>query len=131
MQSGPSMVCNDDNLGGNLNKYTVNDTLNGNGDLTYPIGLLTADELIFAGGSGSGNMGSTYLTKNISADFGIWTMTPVGWYYNDGNTHVAFNAKNIIIIYTSAPYYLRPSIALKGNVGVTGNGTASNPFVVK
>lgn len=131
MKTGPSMVCNYDNLGGNLNKYTVNDTVNGNGDLTYPIGLLTADELIFAGGAASGDMGSTYLTKNISANSGIWTMTPIGWYYNDGNTHVAFNAENIIISYTSSHYYLRPSIALKGNVSVSGSGSASDPFVVK
>lgn len=131
MKTGPSMVCNYDNLGGNLNKYTVNDTVNGNGDLTYPIGLLTADELIFAGGAASGDMGSTYLTKNISANSGIWTMTPIGWYYNDGNTHVAFNAENIIISYTSSHYYLRPSIALKGNVSISGSGSASDPFVVK
>ena len=131
MKTGPSMVCNYDNLGGNLNKYTVNDTVNGNGDLTYPIGLLTADELIFAGGASSGDMGSTYLTKNISANSGIWTMTPIGWYYNDGNTHVAFNAENIIISYTSSHYYLRPSIALKGNVSISGSGSASDPFVVK
>lgn len=131
MKTGPSMVCNYDNLGGNLNKYTVNDTVNGNGDLTYPIGLLTADELIFAGGASSGDMGSTYLTKNISANSGIWTMTPIGWYYNDGNTHVAFNAENIIISYTSSHYYLRPSIALKGNVSISGSGSASDPFVVR
>ena len=131
MQSGFSMVCNDDNLGGSLNKYTVYDEINGNGELTYPIGLLTADEVVFAGGSVSGDMGSTYLIKNISSNAGVWTMTPVGWYYNDGNTHVAFNAKNFVVTYSSANYYLRPSIALKGSVGVSGSGSASDPFVVR
>lgn len=40
-----SLICPNDYNGGKLSKYTVSDTNNGNGDLTYPIGLLTADEI--------------------------------------------------------------------------------------
>ena len=46
----PSLICPNDNNGGKLSKFTVSDTTNGNGNLTYKIGLLTADEVEFVGG---------------------------------------------------------------------------------
>ena len=39
----PTLICPNDNNGGKLSKFTVKDTTNGNGNLTYKIGLLTAD----------------------------------------------------------------------------------------
>ena len=47
--SSPSLICPNDNNGGKLSKFTVSDTTKGNGNLTYKIGLLTADELAYAG----------------------------------------------------------------------------------
>lgn len=53
----------------------------------------------------------------------------------------AFNGNNMypsipdtakaIIAFLGVDTYLRPSIALKGNVSVTGSGSASDPFVVR
>lgn len=37
--------------------FTVSDTTNGNGALTYPIGLITTDEVVLAGGWSSSNSG--------------------------------------------------------------------------
>lgn len=131
MKKGPSMVCNDDNLGGNLSKYTVNDTINGNGDLTYSIGLLTADELVYAGVSLNGDIRGTYLKMNMHSNDMSWTLTPVGCYKNDGCVHVAYKSSGVTQTYAGVENYIRPSIALKGNVSVSGSGSASDPFVVK
>ena len=45
--TGPSLICPNDNNGGKLSKFTVNDTIKGNGALKNytKIGLLTADEI--------------------------------------------------------------------------------------
>ena len=131
MKKGPSMVCNDDNLGGNLSKYTVNDTINGNGDLTYSIGLLTADELVYAGVSTNGDIRGTYLKMNMHSNDMSWTLTPVGCYKNDGCVHVAYKSSGVTQTYAGVENYIRPSIALKGNVSVSGSGSASDPFVVR
>lgn len=146
--SSYSLICPNDYNGGKLSKYTVSDTTNGNGDLTYPIGLLTADEIMYAGGvATSNNTSSTqYLYTNTGkADL---LLTP---YQYDSNYNidegqatlhsVAINGNNMypsipdeaktIIVFLGVDTYLRPSIALKGNVGVSGSGSASDPFVVK
>ncbi len=49
LKGEPSLECPKDKLKGNLSKFTVSDKDNGNGDLDYKIGLLTVDELMFAG----------------------------------------------------------------------------------
>lgn len=131
VKKGPSMVCNDDNLGGNLSKYTVNDTINGNGDLAYSIGLLTADELVYAGVSLNGDISGTYLKMNMHSNDMSWTLTPIGCYKNDGCGHIAYKSSGVILTYAGVKNYLRPSIALKGNVIVSGSGSASDPFVVR
>ena len=146
--SSYSLICPNDYNGGKLSKYTVSDTNNGNGDLTYPIGLLTADEIMYAGGvANSNNTSSTqYLYTNTGkADL---LLTP---YQYDSNYNIdegqatlhsaATNGNNIypsipdtakaLIAFLGVDTYLRPSIALKGNVGVSGSGSASDPFVVR
>lgn len=143
-----SLICPNDYNGGKLSKYTVSDTTNGNGDLTYPIGLLTADEIMYAGGVAySNNASSTqYLYTNTGkADI---LLTP---YQYDSNYNLdegkityhtaATNGNNMfpsipdkakaIIVFLDVDTYLRPSIALKGNVSVSGSGSASDPFVVR
>ena len=37
--------------------FTVNDTSKGNGALTYPVGLLSTDEIVLAGGWNDSNSG--------------------------------------------------------------------------
>ena len=143
-----SLICPNDYNGGKLSKYTVSDTTNGNGDLTYPIGLLTVDEVMYAGGVvASNNASSTqYLYTNTGkADL---LLTPYRYDSNDNidegevTLHsAASNGNNMlpsipdeaiaVIVFLGVDTYLRPSIALKGNVIVSGSGSASDPFVVR
>lgn len=130
-QTGASMICNDDAMEGKLNKYTVNDTTNGNGDLTYPIGMLTADEIAFAGGSVTGQTSTFYISENAS--LASWTLTPIDWSSSDGSSTAIITGSQFGYMYSaiSNNKYIRPSIALKGNVIVSGSGSASDPFVVR
>lgn len=55
--------------------YTTTTSNKGNKSLTYSIGLITADELIYAGTTKSGN-NNYYLYSGNGNDY--WTMTPYG-----------------------------------------------------
>ena len=146
--SSYSLICPNDYNGGKLSKYTVSDTTNGNGDLTYPIGLLTVDEIMYAGGVVASNNASItqYLYTNTGkADL---LLTPYRYDSNDNIDEgdvtfhsAAINGNNMfpsipdeamaVIVFLGVDTYLRPSIALKGNVIVSGSGSASDPFVVR
>ena len=72
----PSYICINKN-----DKFSVDNNI-GNGNLTYPIGLLTMDEIMFSGSSG-GNISSSISSSYLYND-GIWcTMTPVGFTHSD------------------------------------------------
>ena len=101
---------------------------NGKGVVSGKVGLITIDEVLFAGGV-IGSSSNFYL-KNGSA---YCMMSPAGFYtYNDyarawgvvsagrtGDFHVASN------------YGVRPVINLSADTLVTGSGTSSDPYVVK
>ena len=63
----PSFKCDNEN-----DLFTVNDSIIGNNDLTYPIGLITVDEIAFAGGVHSIRNEMYYLNVNTA----YWTMSP-------------------------------------------------------
>ena len=110
--SKPSIVC-----------ANANDRLSVGNGLTYPVALLTRDEL---------DLGGTYL-KTSSYDY--WTLSPnevsfgtVGINYISMYTNVINNK----ITYVSAEYYIRPAISLMHDIKVEdGDGTASNPYILK
>lgn len=62
--------------------FTVNDTTKGNGALTYPVGLITADEIMAAGSGkyGTANQ-SYYLYKGLNHRY--WSFSPCFLNYND------------------------------------------------
>lgn len=125
----PSLICQPDNDGGNLSKFTTEDTTNGNGALTYKIGLLTADEAAFAGASSAGNNAAYYLQENTGSN-SFWTLSP--YTYSYGYAYVAYLVTGKIeysskVNNTNA---LRPVIALKPTVNVTGKGTSENPYII-
>ena len=139
-RNSPSLICSNDNNGGKLSKFTASDTTNGNGNLKYKIGLLTADEIKFAGFIETSSTlyfssnYSSYLSENVSSN-SWWTMTPDNYSgYRPYRTRV--------LLVTAASLYagddsdvamsfgLRPSIALKSTVLMTGSGTSEDPYIV-
>jgi len=104
--------------------FTVSDTTNGNGALTYGIGLVTTDEIVLAGGWGSSN--SNYYL--YSGQY-YWTMSPyyaVVGYANERT--VILNGKadsDSLVINTNGA---RPVLNLSSEILKNGNGTASDPY---
>ena len=125
----PTLKCPNDNNGGKLSKFTVDDTTNGNGNLTYKIGLLTADEIAFAGSIAYTYNRSTYLQENTGTTW-WWSLSPN--YFTGGSAYVwVVNSGNLGRYSVYGDSGLRPAISLVSSTNVTGNGTSDNPYVVK
>jgi len=54
--------------------FTVNDTSKGNGALTYPVGLITADEIVAAGSGKFDIVNTSYYLYNPSSFY--WSLSP-------------------------------------------------------
>ena len=126
----PTLKCPNDNNGGKLSKFTVDDTINGNGDLTYKIGLLTADEIAFAGSIAYTYNRSTYLQENTGTTW-WWSLSPRDFYgsharvWDVGSGDLSYGNVNVSV------GGLRPVISLISSTNVTGDGTSENPYVVE
>ena len=129
----PSLICPNDNNGGKLSKFTASDTTNGNGNLTYKIGLLTVDELAFAGYMADKTNLSTYLQENTGESY-WWTLSPSTykslsafiWNVQSGNLYISN-------INASANYSnsLRPAISLISDIEISdGTGTSEDPYII-
>ena len=120
--NGIRLTCSNQN-----DRFTVDDEETGNGDLTYPIGLVNTDEVYLVGGHNYTNYGYYLYTGNE-----YWTMSPN--YFTGSNATVRFVYSNS---YASDNYYVgsssgvRPVINLKANSLTSGDGTANNPYVVE
>ena len=126
----PSLICPNDNLGGKLSKYTVNDKINGNGDLDKKVGLLTADEIVYAGG---GNVNfSYYLLKNTENTW-WWALSPDVFYGDYAFVWVVNgNGSGLGYGFVNSDLGGRPSLSLKSTVPIaSGKGTRTSPYVVE
>ena len=99
----------------------------GNGELIYPIGLLTIDEAAYAGGK-QGNYNSLYYLYTGQT---YWTMTPYSSYTS--------SSSSVFIVYSNGgggneavnkTNGVRPVINLRNDVPITGSGTTTDPFRV-
>lgn len=120
--ASPSLKCNNKN-----DAFSVKETNFSNGDLTYPIGLLTADEVAFAGGVFGPATTNYYLYENASK-YSWWTMTPDKF---DKTTYLSMvNDGGIASQSGLTSLGVRPVITITGNLIVSGNGTKTNPYKV-
>ena len=123
----PTLKCPNDNNGGKLSKFTVSDTTNGNGNLTYKIGLLTADEIAFAGYMANNTNISTYLQENTGTT-SWWSLSPFG--FIDGFIYV-WSAFSGDLRDNSVSGGLRPAISLVSSTTISGGtGTSEDPYIV-
>ena len=124
-------------------KFTVDSSV-GNGKLTYPIALMTADEMAFAGAVYGARESSTawfyYNSANLpSTTNGIcWSMSPYYYWMSDGgrgemfvSTSVDGNGFTYYFLGSSYLGIVRPVISLKSCVKYSsGDGTAENPYTI-
>ena len=108
-------------------KFTVN-TSNGNGALTYPVGLITADEIAMAGGVKESANSSYYLYTNQH----YWSGTPESFYSGgDAFEYSVYpsGANNGYTVYYIR-YGARPVISLSSKAKLTGDGTYNDVYTV-
>ena len=135
--SKPTFKCAE-NANNTYSRFTVDvATLsNGNktnGNLKYPIGLLTADEVAYAGAYKDNQTNKSYYLYNSSITSNWWLSSPYGY---NGSGAIEWNVYgsvgNIYGTFIVGAADLRPSINLKANVLVSGgDGTKENPYTVK
>ncbi|NLL02417.1 MAG: hypothetical protein GX265_05300, partial [Mollicutes bacterium] len=134
-QANPTLECPNDKNGGKLSKFTVNDTENGNGALSniegYPpgLGLLTADEVAYAGGIWLTQNQNYYLNKNASSTY-WWTLSPYLFYGSTAFVWLVDSTGSLNNYYVYASGALRPAVSLKSTVTATGTGSGVDPFKV-
>ena len=111
--ASPSLKCN-----GELSK------------INSKVGLITADELAFAGYAFNIGNTTTYLQENATDTY-WWSLSPDN--FNGGNASVWYvNGSSGYFSNDSVGYPsgVRPSISLKSTTNVTGEGTSSSPFII-
>ena len=117
--TGPSLKCN-----GELSK------------INSKVGLITADELAFAGYAYNIRNTVTYLKENTSGEWwslspsdyisiyaNVWTVESYGTYFTTG-----YGGRGGRGVHDS--YGVRPLISLKSTTNVTGNGSSDKPYKV-
>ena len=120
--SSPSLSCNKNDI------YTTDEFELGNGALTYPIGLISADEAMFAG---IPNWNSSNSNNYLYTGQHYWTMSPYSYDGGAGvfrvNSSGYLGASNGYVTYT---YGVRPVINLKSAIAISGSGTTRDPFKI-
>ena len=117
----PTFECTNDS-----DLYTTSESTNGNKALQYPIGLISLDEVWYAGGNTSSNNSYYLYTGQV-----YWTMSPL--YFGDSanvfivNTIGDFNNEASV----NSSYGVRPVINLKPDVTISsGTGTETDPYII-
>ena len=110
--------------------YTTADSSVGNKALTYPVGLITYDEMVFAG---MDNRHINKLSWIYSTQY-IWTMSPALFYADNGRAYEwrEDSAGYLNANWVESSLGARPVINLRADVEISGGmGTNNDPFVVK
>ena len=118
----PTFECSNDS-----DLYTVKGSSKGNKALDYPIGLISADEVVYAGLAWGDTTTSNYLYTGQY----YWTLSPC---FFDGSYAAMLYVTPDSFLYVNGVDWadpgVRPVINLKADVELTGTGTSTDPFVV-
>ena len=121
----PSVECPNESRDG----FTVSTSSGGNGKLTYPVGLLTADEVMLAGGKTDDNRNYYLYTGQ-----GYWSLSPSGFinYGTNGFLVTTYGSLYSGYVGSSTSGGARPSVSLAPGTKTTeGNGTVDDPYIVE
>ena len=112
--TGPSLKCN-----GELSK------------INSKVGLITADELAYAGYAFNQINTTTYLQENATDAYFWWSLSPGDFGGYSAEVFGIYAGGGFSLKFVKDTYYeVRPSISLKSTTNVTGEGTSSSPFII-
>ena len=108
--------------------FTTSTSSKGNKALTYPVGLITLDEVVYAGGVYDEENQNYYL--NNSTDY--WTMSPWSFGFYDAFVVNVRGGGSVDNGASGSVYGVRAAVNLSSYVEITGgDGTIDNPYIVK
>ena len=118
-------------------KFTVNSST-GNGKLTYPIALMTADEIAFAGGVYGTNAPTWYYYNSekgsSTGSTYWWLLSPSDWVGGGADVFFVYGSSNpgrLSSYGVSNSIAVRPVISLKSCIKYsTGNGASETPYKI-
>jgi len=114
--------------------FTTTSSSKGNKALTYPIGLITADEIAYAGDVWGQDKSTSYLYEEAY----LLTMSPLELNRISYNEDSSF--ESMVFVFgssfggwvTNYELGIRPVVNLKSTIQISqGNGTSGNPYVIK
>ena len=113
--TGPSLKCN-----GELSK------------IKSKVGLITADELAFAGYAYDQNNRTTYLQENATDTY-WWSLSPIYYYGSYPIVWIVYGINGYFhLINVNYGYGVRPSISIVSSATISGgSGTSEDPYIVK
>ena len=119
-------------------KFTV-DTSTGNGKLTYPIALMTADEVSFAGGLYGANTPTWYYYNSVNGSSTgskfWWLLSPLDSSTSGSSMFIVRGSSNpgrLNYNYVNSNNGVRPALSLKSCVKYSsGDGSANEPYTIK
>ena len=120
----PSVDCINKN-----DAFTVDDTVNGNGALTYPVGLITADEMTLAGSSWSGYYSNNYLKTGRL----VWSGSP-RYFYGSGAQLIDDRSisSGSYSDRVDSSFGVRPLVSIAPETFIqSGEGSQTDPWVLE
>ena len=119
-------------------KFTVDSTV-GNGKLTYPIALMTADEVSFAGGLYGANTPTWYYYNSVNGSSTgskfWWLLSPLDSSTSGSSMFIVRGSSNpgrLNYNYVYSNNGARPALSLKSCVKYSsGDGSASDPYTIQ
>ena len=128
LEKKPTLKCSNPNR----DLYTVSEANNGNKALTYPIGLITADEISYAGGIWNNDENKyNYSFYLYIGDIAYWAMTPHRYTGSSWSASCLLGSSGHLSATGSQNSHgVRPVINLKSDVTFKGAGTVTDPYVV-
>ena len=120
----PTFECSDEDY----DLYTVDESSRGNHALDYPVGLITADEVAYAGGVvGSNNTNSSYYLYTNQT---YWTMSPLEFVNGYAFVFIVNNHGSLGNSSVNPTFGVRPVLNIRGDITISGSGTSTDPYVV-
>jgi hypothetical protein len=117
----PSLTCSRD-----IDKFTTS-TSTGNGKLTNPVGLITVDEIMLAGGKNGTSNSSFYLYTGSNY---WWAGSPNSFSYGNAIEFILSSGYLLYNYVNNSSAGVRPAVSLAPGTNVSGSGTVDDPYVV-
>ena len=121
-------------------KFSVSTSGGGNGQLEYPIALMTADEISFSGGFNGTSLSSPYAWYYTNSASGFivgtnhwWLLSSYNWSGSYSGVFYVYGSDypgGLSYDYVYNSRAVRPVVSLASCAQITGTGTSTDPYKI-